>query len=108
MLIHLTCTIAKYKDPNVPSSLLKFWLRDLASPVIPSEYYNACIAVGGEEGTDSTAIKAKEIVESLPTINKAILSYMIRFLRVGDIVFLLFSSCLSTHNAYAPCAIISV
>ncbi|KAK9767399.1 hypothetical protein K7432_002844 [Basidiobolus ranarum] len=25
-------------DPNVPSSLLKFWLRDLAEPLIPAEF----------------------------------------------------------------------
>jgi hypothetical protein len=31
-------SLGSITDPNVPASLLKFWLRDLAEPLIPADY----------------------------------------------------------------------
>ncbi|KAI8914434.1 Rho GTPase activation protein [Gorgonomyces haynaldii] len=72
-------------DPNTPSSLLKLWLRELSEPLIPAEYYSACIAVGmddGKQSTESLLSSAWSIIESLPTINNKVARYMIQFLQV--------------------------
>ena len=56
------------KDPHVPSSLLKLWLRELAEPLIPTNKYALCISVGREEGESKQEHlrKAIAIIESLP------------------------------------------
>ncbi|KND03644.1 uncharacterized protein SPPG_01117 [Spizellomyces punctatus DAOM BR117] len=72
-------------DPNVPSSLLKLWLRDLADPLIPSEFYSSCIQVGQEESRiplSQSGPAALRIISSLPEINQRVVNYMINFLRV--------------------------
>ncbi|KAJ2613296.1 hypothetical protein EV177_002578 [Coemansia sp. RSA 1804] len=35
---------AAIDDPNVPASLLKEWMRDLADPLVPESYYARCVA----------------------------------------------------------------
>ncbi|KAF7730943.1 hypothetical protein EC973_000989 [Apophysomyces ossiformis] len=62
-------------DPNVPASLLKYWLRDLAEPLIPTKYYRRCIEFSDD------AEKAIELVNSLPELNRRIVLYMIGFLQ---------------------------
>lgn len=62
-------------DPNVPASLLKYWLRDLADPIITSENYNDCI----EYAEDPE--KAIAIINRLPDTNRRIALYTISFLR---------------------------
>jgi RhoGAP domain len=57
------------KDPNIPGSLLKLWLRELADPVIPPDFYEMCVAVGKGEATKSPAEvlqDAKDIINSIP------------------------------------------
>jgi hypothetical protein len=72
------------KDPHVPSSLLKLWLRELAEPIIPTSKYQLCITVGKEEGDskEESLRKAIAIIESLPDINRNVIYYLINFLRV--------------------------
>lgn len=57
-------------DPNIPSSLLKLWLRELSEPLIPAEYYSECVAIGMKsDGKDNAAEilnQANEIIECLP------------------------------------------
>ncbi|KAJ2999522.1 hypothetical protein HDV02_002669 [Globomyces sp. JEL0801] len=59
-------------DPNIPSSLLKLWLRELEEPLIPAEYYSACITVGqmldDKEKAEGAYKAAWDIVENLPVI----------------------------------------
>ncbi|KAI9299633.1 Rho GTPase activation protein, partial [Cunninghamella echinulata] len=62
-------------DPNVPASLLKYWLRDLAEPLIPSELYDTCLA------HSENASKAIDIINQLPEVNRRIALYMISFLQ---------------------------
>ncbi|KAI8388521.1 uncharacterized protein BYT42DRAFT_237779 [Radiomyces spectabilis] len=62
-------------DPNVPASLLKYWLRDLAEPLITPKFYDQCIAAFNEPQ------KAVEIINLLPDINRRIAMYMITFLQ---------------------------
>lgn len=62
-------------DPHDLASLLKQWYRELYEPLIPYELYNECIScLDGES--------AIAIVERLPTLNRLVLSYLIRFLQV--------------------------
>ncbi|KAI9485231.1 MAG: Rho GTPase activation protein [Benjaminiella poitrasii] len=63
------------EDPNVPASLLKYWLRDLADPLIPSDLYDSCIKHANDKE------KAIDIINSLPDVNRRIALYMIRFLQ---------------------------
>jgi hypothetical protein len=73
-------------DPNVPSSLLKLWLRELSDPLIPDEFYPACIAVGQKmdfkEKEAECILEAKEIISGLPDINRAVCKYMFDFLKL--------------------------
>ncbi|CAO3695182.1 unnamed protein product [Umbelopsis ramanniana] len=64
-------------DPNVPASLLKYWLRDLANPLILTEYYELCIK--HSEDID----QAIEVLQKLPEVNRRIVLYMANFLAVS-------------------------
>lgn len=64
-------------DPNVPASLLKYWLRDLANPLILTEYYELCIK--HSEDID----QAIEVIHKLPDVNRRIVLYMADFLAVS-------------------------
>lgn len=63
-------------DPNVPASLLKYWLRDLTEPIIGTEYYYDCIQHA--EDVD----KALAIINRLPDTNRRIALFIINFLQV--------------------------
>ncbi|KAJ3054221.1 hypothetical protein HK097_002390 [Rhizophlyctis rosea] len=92
MVTDLRCRIEKgvydysgITDPNVPSSLLKLWLRDLADPLIPTDYYMSCIKVGQRENEASLnelGPAAYALVDTLPEYNRRVVYYMIQFLRV--------------------------
>ncbi|CAO3618905.1 unnamed protein product [Mucor fragilis] len=62
-------------DPNVPASLLKYWLRDLAEPIITSEDYDDCIKYA------ETPEKAIDIINRLPDTNRRIALFTISFLQ---------------------------
>ncbi|KAI9285037.1 Rho GTPase activation protein, partial [Umbelopsis sp. AD052] len=61
-------------DPNVPASLLKYWLRDLAKPLILTEYYESCIKYSEDIN------QAIEVIQNLPDVNRRIVLYMANFL----------------------------
>ena len=67
------------RDPAIPASLLKQWLRDLAVPLIPNEFYDRAIAnANNVEGAIS-------VLDDLPIHNLHVTKYMIKFLQViGD------------------------
>ncbi|KAJ3412665.1 hypothetical protein HDV05_000415 [Chytridiales sp. JEL 0842] len=69
-------------DPSVPSSLLKLWLRELAEPLIPSNRYDECIHVGHDQDHPEAGSVAKAIIQSLPAINRSVVLYMIKFLKL--------------------------
>lgn len=70
---------ASVKDPATPASLLKYWLRDLAEPLIPNEFYDRAMAnANNVEG-------AIGVLDDLPIHNLHVAKYMIKFLQViGD------------------------
>lgn len=63
-------------DPHTPASLLKLWYRELYEPLIPSEFYEDCVSCYADVDA------CLRIVDSLPAINRLVLSYLIRFLQV--------------------------
>jgi len=63
-------------DPHTPASLLKLWYRELYEPLIPAEFYEECVSSYGDVDA------CLRIVDSLPAINRLVLSYLIRFLQV--------------------------
>eukprot|EP01125_Pyxidicula_operculata_P005721 TRINITY_DN1_c6_g1_i2.p1 TRINITY_DN1_c6_g1~~TRINITY_DN1_c6_g1_i2.p1 ORF type:complete len:579 (-),score=201.13 TRINITY_DN1_c6_g1_i2:224-1960(-) len=64
-------------DPHVPGSLLKLWMRELASPIIPSELYMAAVeAAKADVPEDSCAVTRK-----LPALNRKVVYYVIEYLR---------------------------
>ncbi|KAI8997075.1 hypothetical protein BDB01DRAFT_769721 [Pilobolus umbonatus] len=62
-------------DPNIPASLLKYWLRDLADPIIVTEYYDDCIKYAEDPE------KAIDIINRLPDTNRRIALFLISFLQ---------------------------
>lgn len=66
-------------DPHVPASVLKWWLRDLESPVIPPLYYNVCIEAAKSSSPDRACIAA---IDSLPPLNKAVVYHLIKFVQL--------------------------
>ncbi|XP_075236295.1 myTH4 and RhoGAP_KIAA1688 domain-containing protein RhoGAP93B isoform X3 [Lycorma delicatula] len=63
-------------DAHTPASLLKLWYRELYEPLIPDSLYNDCIQY--HDNPD----RVLSIVDSLPEINRLVLSYLIRFLQI--------------------------
>jgi hypothetical protein len=69
-------------DPNVPASLLKLWLRELAEPIIPAYAYDECIEIGQRECDDDIGTIAWELIKSLPEINRLVINFMTDFLKI--------------------------
>ena len=66
------------EDAHLPASLLKFWYRELAEPLIPSAFYEQCIM-----NCDKVE-PCIRLVHSLPEINRIVLTYLIHFLQVDQ------------------------
>ena len=64
------------QDPNVPSSLLKLWMRELTNPLIPTVYYDECI-----KNCESYEA-ANKIIEQLDLTNRRVCKYVIRVLQI--------------------------
>ncbi|KAI8086548.1 uncharacterized protein BX664DRAFT_282580 [Halteromyces radiatus] len=62
-------------DPAVPASLLRQWLRELPTPLIPMSFYDQCI--DGASDIDTVM----DIVGRLPDVNRRVLLYIIGFLQ---------------------------
>ncbi|XP_030231673.1 rho GTPase-activating protein 39 isoform X1 [Gadus morhua] len=63
-------------DPNVPSSLMKLWYRELEEPLIPMNFYKQCVS------NYDDPMAAIDVVQSLPELNRLVLCYFIHFLQV--------------------------
>lgn len=63
-------------DAHLPASLIKLWYRELTEPLIPTVFYEQCISNCDKP---ETCIR---LINSLPEINRIVLSYLIRFLQV--------------------------
>ncbi|KAJ1731916.1 hypothetical protein LPJ61_002295 [Coemansia biformis] len=63
-------------DPNIPASLLKEWLRDLAEPLVPEALYDVCVAAP----SNATAVLSRMPPESLRVL-KFLLAFLAELLR---------------------------
>ncbi|KAJ2065672.1 hypothetical protein GGI17_000216 [Coemansia sp. S146] len=61
-------------DPNVPASLLKEWLRDLADPLIPETLYEMCMATPSDPQT------ASNVLSMVPESSQRVIRYLLEFL----------------------------
>lgn len=92
-VMDLRCRIEKNEfdltgisDPNVPSSLLKLWLRELTEPLIPADTYDSCVKVAlKDQSIEEVGPSALKIIDSLPEINRNVCYYVLKFLRtIGE------------------------
>ncbi|KAJ2781428.1 hypothetical protein H4R18_002905 [Coemansia javaensis] len=60
-------------DPNVPASLLKEWLRDLADPLIPDALYDACVAA-------PAAAAPAAVLARMPPASLRVVEFLLAFL----------------------------
>ncbi|KAJ2114028.1 hypothetical protein IW146_003412 [Coemansia sp. RSA 922] len=61
-------------DPNVPASLLKEWLRDLADPLIPESLYETCMATPSDPQT------VPNVLSMVPESSQCVIRYLLEFL----------------------------
>lgn len=70
--------LGEIKDPAVPASLLKMWVRELAEPVIPNSFYVRCLTI-------HDVASAMNVVDELPLLNRSCIKYLAKYLQVvGD------------------------
>lgn len=66
-------------DPHVPASVLKWWLRDLEEPVVPANYYNACLEAAKSPEAASQCVR---VVDALPLLHKTVVYSIINFVQL--------------------------
>jgi hypothetical protein len=68
------------KTPHAPAMILKRWLRELKTPIIPSDYYLYCETLGKDilDGKDSIELPViRSVFKKLPRTNRLILGEVI-------------------------------
>ncbi|KAJ2559467.1 hypothetical protein EV175_000331 [Coemansia sp. RSA 1933] len=60
-------------DPNVPASLLKEWLRDLAHPLVPESQYALCMSAPHNHSL------ARQVLAELPPSSRLVIRYLLAF-----------------------------
>ena len=63
------------KDAHIPAALLKQWLRQLPTPLIPREFYDRCLAATTQPDLCCS------LVSLIPTINRRVLAALIGLLQ---------------------------
>ena len=84
--------LSSIDSPHVPAALLKAWLRDLSSPLIPSTLYAQSIELGKlspssffDDPNTAHITALTQLVSSLPQLNRRVLYVLLTFLcRLSD------------------------
>lgn len=63
------------KDPHVPASLLKLWLRELTVSLVPAELYQSAV-----EGAADPA-RSCALVAQLDPLHQSVIKYLVAYLR---------------------------
>jgi hypothetical protein len=61
-----------FRDPHIPSGSLKQWLREMDSPLIPSQFYAECLRISELE-EEKMIGEINKIVELIPLANRALI-----------------------------------
>ena len=70
----------RMRDPSVPASLLKLWLRELAEPLIPTSFYEMAIKCPVDRPDAAIGV-----LDELPEVNLLVAKYLVKFLQlIGD------------------------
>ena len=80
--------LSSIDNPNVPAAVLKAWLRDLSSPLIPFAAYDRCIELGKTPVSavfdalppNPALAGLVALIQSLPPLNRRVLFYLMAFL----------------------------
>ncbi len=64
------------KSPHVPAGLLKFWIRSLAEPVIPSSLYNKAVDLTKSKTDGLTLEDITDFVSLLPKTNCDVIGHI--------------------------------
>ncbi|KAM9961433.1 hypothetical protein ACTFIR_004283 [Dictyostelium discoideum] len=89
--------LSNIDDVRTPAALLKQWLRDIPTALIPDSLYQQCI---------DTPTNAIAIVKTIPIINQRVLCYLINFLQIFTKFEFVAHSKMGTSNlamVFAPC-----
>ncbi|GAB5363723.1 hypothetical protein AAMO2058_000908300 [Amorphochlora amoebiformis] len=62
-------------SPHVPAGLLKDFLRKLREPLVPTELYEKCLAVGKKDEGEEKVLH--DILSRLPKVNQAIVRHLV-------------------------------
>ncbi|KAH3760848.1 rho GTPase-activating protein 9 [Pelomyxa schiedti] len=68
-------------DVHSLAGVLKKFLRDLASPIVPEGLYNAFILAGEITDLYEKRVCMRLLVKALPELNRKLMHYMVKFLR---------------------------
>lgn len=71
-------TLDGIEDPHVPASLLKLWLRELQTPLVPDEMYNECVSAGASDD----AVGSVQLVARLPSHHRRVMVFVVSFLQL--------------------------
>ena len=72
------------KNPHNVSGILKLYLRELADPLIPFDFYADFMAAETCSNQDAKKGYTRHLVRALPKMNRVTLKYLIQFLRKVD------------------------
>ena len=72
------------RNPHNVAGILKLYLRELADPILPYDFYSDFMAAETCTNTDAKRGYTRHLVWSLPTINRVTLKYLINFLKKVD------------------------
>lgn len=72
------------KNPHNVSGILKLYLRELADPLIPFDFYGDFMSAETCSNADAKKGYTRHLVRELPKLNRVTLKYLIQFLRKVD------------------------
>ena len=76
--------LSSIDNPHVPAAVLKAWLRDLSSPLIPFSCYDRAIELGklspAQVFDAPSPNPLSVLLQSIPSLNRRVLLYLLTFL----------------------------
>jgi len=70
-------SVEDIRDPHIPGSLLKLWMRELDQPIIPTDLYDTAVEAARSEDPENSVA----LVQKLPKLNRRVVYFVIEYLR---------------------------